>query len=72
MVLGLGLIGIIGKCMCIYIHILGIYRDNGKQHGNYYLGLGFTAQGLGSRGPPLTVVFATTFRTLLQWEAYIT
>ena len=38
MVRGLGLIGIIGKSMCIYIYVLWIYRDNGKEYGNYNLG----------------------------------
>ena len=28
--------------------ILGLYRDNGKEHGNYYI-IGFRVQGLVSR-----------------------
>ena len=37
-VLGLrGYKGIIG-CIYIYIYILVLYRDNGKENGNYYLG----------------------------------
>ena len=31
-----GYIGIVG-------YILGLYRDNGKENRNYYLGLGFRA-----------------------------
>ena len=29
-------------CVYIYIYILGLYcRDNGKEHGNYYIMIGY-------------------------------
>ena len=48
---GLGLdIGIMEKNMETTIVYWGIYRDNGKENGNYYLGFGVEDLGFGVLG----------------------
>ena len=34
-----GYVGIIGGILGLYVRILGLYRDNVKEHGNYYNGV---------------------------------